>query len=242
MSYSASTLPRSAPPIRDVLESPMPRRSPFHERPSERILKALAKLDISCSCKASLIVSCAVGGLSGCWDRRQRGQCACKIRELPTCIRTAATPHGCAAWREGKTCSCPREAMACCLVVGCPDRQEGRRCECPRTPTEMCRHVRQKLTKHAKLTPQKANRLADAWAEQLWSLLPEAYADRPLADQGQKTRQGESAVGIMVIREMLGLSLWHPDDERGEDSRKRLRRQAAAFNRFTALMGLGGAA
>lgn len=224
----------------------MPRRKSAapSSRPSPRVLKQLRQFDISCSCKCSLIVLCAVGAEPGCRERRHHGICDCKPRELPTCILDAATPHGCTVWREGKQCSCPRQPIPRCLVTGCDERQCGHKCECPRTPTEMCKHVLAKIQKHAGLTPQQADAKAAKWAERLWVLLPgnekrDGYADRPLASSGVATRTREEAVNLMIVRRnRLGAALWHPDDERqmGLSPIAAMRRQAAGLRQ---LFGIG---
>ena len=223
MGYSASAEPRNAPNQSDTaLRSATMSRRPCSEAERSRrkaldaARKAILEFDITCTCKASLIVSCAVGAEPGCRERRRDGTCGCKPRWLPTCILERSTPHGCPVWREGKTCACPRMYMPQCLVTGCDLRQRGKRCECPRTPTELCPHIVAKIQEFTGLTPAAANRMADVWAEQLWALLPEAYADHPLASRGVTTRSREARVNLLSVRnsEKLGyLSLWHPDDE-----------------------------
>lgn len=235
MCYSASTLPRSAPADRRPAESPMTRRRPEPSAPSPRLLAALKALDIDCDCKPSLIVSCAVGAVSGCRERRHERTCGCKPRYLPTCILDTPDGAGCPLWKEGKTCACSRRYMPRCLAVGCDQRRKGKRCECPRTPLELCPHVAAKIQEFAALGFDEAARMADVWAEQLWLLLPQEYADRPLAAAGCTTRTQEAAVNLMAFRQALGLSPFHPEDERtldGEERCGKLQRQAAGLRRL----------
>jgi hypothetical protein len=224
------------PKLRSPSAMPTRRRSSLSAcLPAKRLRvlqTALESLDITCDCKPSLIVSCAIGLEPGCRERRACGTCPCKPRWLPVCLLDQA--HGCALCREGKTCKCDEMWMPRCLLPGCPDRQKGRRCECPRTPIELCPHVMGKLaSRFGGLTPSAAHRFADAWATQLWKLLPHKYGERPLAAAGCTVRLGESAVALMDLRHKLGCSLWHPDDKRMA-SIETMRRQAAGLRRLLA--------
>lgn len=200
--------------------------------------------DIHCSCKPSLIVSCAVGAVSGCRERHRDGTCGCKPRYLPTCILDTPAGAGCGLWREGKTCYCTRLYMPRCLAVGCADRRRGKRCECPRTPVELCPHVLAALTRHASMTAREAELEGDSWAESLWTLDPADYADRPAAFAGVTVQTREAAVNLMAARQAWGFSPWHVDDRRGLDGdgdggaavRRRMERQAAGLRR---LLGIG---
>lgn len=209
------------------------RKSP---RLSPRLAAALNAFDLSCSCKCSLIVVCALDTEPGCDERRKEGTCGCRPRWLATCLLESQTPYGCQDWREGHSCPCQRMHMPCCLATGCRARRKGKRCECPRTPVEICPHLQALLQKFTSLDPVAANRMADAWAEQLWTLMPGPYADRPLASAGCKTDSQEGTVNLMQLRETLGLSLWHPADQRSHlDTEGQLRRKAQGVQRLLRL-------
>lgn len=221
----------------------MPRRRPSSpsrpaSRPSAAIVAALQKLEITCACKPSLIVSCAVGTPQGCRIRRREGNCGCRPRWLPSCLWDDP-PYGCAVCREGKTCNCDLEYMPRCLAAGCDRRRRGKRCECPRTPLEICPHVQAKLVEYADLTPQQADRIADRWSDMLWVLFPgkeldDGYADRPLAGEGVTIRAGSPAANLMAQRVSMGLSPWHPEDRRMAPV-DAMRRQAAGLRRLCGL-------
>lgn len=212
---------------------PMSRRHLYRPvRPSKSIVEVLEAFDISCSCKLTLIVSCAVGGVSGCRERSRVGTCDCRPRYLPACILDTAGGIGCSVWREGKSCRCQRLHMPRCLAIGCEKRRRGKRCDCPRTPTELCPHVVAKLAEYAKLTPRDAERIADAWAERLWTLLPEEYADKPTAHSGCSVQTREDAINLMALRQAWGLSLRHPSDRillNDDKDTEKLRRQASGL-------------
>lgn len=244
MCYAHSPAPRNAP---NVIER-RPRSATMNARryrspaPSPRILAALAALEITCNCKCSLIVSCAVGAEPGCRERRHEGICGCRPRWLPVCILDAATPHGCPVWREGKTCSCERLYMPRCLVTGCEDRRKGQRCECPRTPTETCPHVLEKIEQFADLTPEAAERYAEAWHRLQRKFLPEKYAEPPLPDAGGNVSTRDAAIALMQLRFDAARALRHQDDwglknkRRVREERERERCTKAIANGFLALL------
>lgn len=246
MGYTAKALPPRAPNQVDsaLRNKAMSRRSSSDADKQRRnalrqAKRAILRFDISCKCKASLIVLCAVGADSGCRERQKEGTCPCRPRWLPSCI--LETPHGCDTWREGHTCSCPLLYMPRCLVTGCEERRKGRRCECPRTTVEMCRHVRAKIERFAALTTQDASEIALQWAEALARLEPEErtpanrYSEPPLADTGKSYRAGSSAVvALMAERVRGGRSPWHPDDHRGRPSSLMRQRIAGSLNQLLA--------
>lgn len=229
--YSASTLPR--PAQSDRTRPPQQQAAPMSRslvnKPPRRILQALRRLEIDCRCASTLIVSCALDRRPGCRERRREGTCPCRPRELPTCLLD--TPHGCAAWAAGKPCRCPRMCLPRCLVTGCDLRQRGKHCACARTPVSPCPHLLAKLAEHEGLSAAEAAALADVWAEQLWANLPEAYADRPLADAGVATHTRAARVALLLLREAWKMALFHPGDAPSLDGETRrglgkLRRQA----------------
>lgn len=239
MSYVASSPPRAAPNEQRCPPSAAMSRRYRHASPSARVLAALAALEITCSCKCSLIVACAIDTKPGCDERREDGLCGCRPRWLPTCILERETPFGCKDWREGHNCRCEHMYMPRCLVTGCDERRKGRRCYCARTTTEICPHLAAKIKEYAGLSAEAANRMANVWAEQLWLLLPQQYADRPLAAAGRKTHTQDGTVALRAIRQAFGLSLWHPADDCGHlDAEDMLRRQGAGLRR---LFGIGTA-
>lgn len=236
-------LPRESSRVSNVAVklhcTPMPtRRHGPVRRPSKVIIEALKAFSRGCECKSTLIVSCAVGAVSGCRERQHEGTCGCRPRELPVCILETPDGMGCQFWREGKACPCWRLHMPRCLAVGCDVRRKGKRCECPRTPTDICKHVLAQIRTYAALTHVGAEEKANEWAELLWSLLPEWFADRPLPCQGYVAATHEDAVNLMMVRHSkLKRGLWHPDDVRGLDGgglseQQRLRRQASGFQRL----------
>src|SRR5690348_1221141 len=157
--------------------------------------EALRKFDVHCSCKCSLIVSCAIGKEPGCRERRREGTCPCRPRWLPVCILDAQTPHGCRIWQEGHQCRCQRLYMPRCLVTGCDRRRKGRRCECPRTPTDVCPHVLALIERFGDLTVEDAQAHVEAWAKLQRQADPAQYQEPPLPDAGgdMSTRDGAIA-------------------------------------------------
>lgn len=200
------------------------------------ILAALDEIHRGCKCKCSMIVNCAVfyAAEKPCASRKKYGACDHKIRNLPTCL--LKLPHGCDLWRAGRRCRCAREQMSCCMVTGCEQRRKGKACDCQRTPAQSCSHLIAQIQRYVGLTHQRAQLLADIWAEQLWQFLPAEYADRPLAFSGVETRTREEAVHLMMVRASpdLQVSLWHPQDRRGNEGAMLPRSKAVGLKRLLA--------
>lgn len=235
MSYSANLKPRQAPSDRS---SRCPSRTATLKATVQMIRK---EWDIDCTCKCSLIVSCAIGGeTGGCRQRRAEGHCACRERMLPTCILKTSTPHGCEIWQEGHVCTCRQRLMPECLVTGCRRRQRGKRCQCPRTQMQLCPHLREEMRKHEKLTAPEAKKKNDRLAMLLKRLWPKNYADRRVASgPGQIARVGRAAVNVMMTRESRNQSLWHPGDLRwleGDERAERVRRQIQGLQKLAVLI------
>jgi hypothetical protein len=107
----------------------------------------------------------------------------------------------------------------------------------------MCEHVIAKIQQFAGLSVKDANAMAAAWSEQLWALLPQQYADRPLAATGGKTRTQDSTVNLRAIRQSFGLAIWHPEDKCGHlDTKAMVQRQASGLRRLFGIGAKGGAA
>lgn len=211
--------------------SGFPTRRRASQKDAAALLAALAAFEGECACKPSLIVACAVNGVSGCRERRQNNSCACRERWLPSCLQTNV--HGCAVWREGKPCQCPRLWLPRCLVVGCAERRRGKRCDCPRAPVELCPHLRAKIARYGKLTPAEANRIAAALSRLQLGLLTHLYEEPPSPSCGATTSSREAAVALMSLRQVWGLQLRHPDDRRtGHNVLSILKGQADGLKRL----------
>lgn len=132
MGYSSSTAPINTTRQAEALR--------------QAAIRKLRRFDIECKCKASLIVSCAVGTEPGCRERRHEGTCGCKPRWLPQCILPPSYKVGLRVGeveeigfriRDKSTVS-GSGASPTIAAYGCEVWRDGKPCKCPRMYMPRC--------------------------------------------------------------------------------------------------------